>query len=380
MSFSEAFRANKNAIDTINSERKWRSSGHPCAPYREIESKKIIENLEKRWTILDKIKSFPKIVPEPIIEKRPIKMRKVQKIPLGEHSYAEKYPAVKELKHKKNLPILKIVTILSIIILGVYLYFNPNDWNKITKGASDILDNLNILIFGNKTKNTDYVSTTSTVTSTTLMKCCCLGFYCGVDCGWLTECIGTYKECPSDNCGEYPKYTKSSSEDEPIIYANDIDLLKLEIMIHELINEKRVENGLSALVLDSDLSKIARYHSDDMSTRNYFDHEDPDGNGPTERYEKFGYYCHIDLDDGYYIEGGSENIMLNYLGKYYYSDGTISDYNTLEEVAESTVEGWMESLGHMKNILTPYWTREGLGVAITDNQYEGTIYITENFC
>jgi hypothetical protein len=53
------------------------------------------------------------------------------------------------------------------------------------------------------------------------------------------------------------------------------------------------------------------------------------------------------------------------------------DWNTLEEIAESTVEGWMNSPGHRKNILIPVWQREGIGVSIAPDD---KVYITENFC
>lgn len=179
MSFSEAFRANKNVIDTINLERKWRSSRHPCAPYREIESKKRIEDLEKKWNILDKLKSSPKLVPEPIIEKRPMKMRKVQKKLLGENSYAKRYHTVKELNHDPNskpygkVPIsetspikirpstLVIVIVVSLLALVTfYFYKNPEHFNKILQSFSDIFVSIT-KNFGTTTSTTIYPTSTT---------------------------------------------------------------------------------------------------------------------------------------------------------------------------------------------------------------------------
>jgi uncharacterized protein YkwD len=52
-------------------------------------------------------------------------------------------------------------------------------------------------------------------------------------------------------------------------------------------------------------------------------------------------------------------------------------WNTQEEIAQSTVDGWMTSPGHRQNILTSTYNREGIGVAIdSDNK----VYITEDFC
>ncbi|MBS1128555.1 MAG: serine protease, partial [Nitrospirae bacterium] len=39
--------------------------------------------------------------------------------------------------------------------------------------------------------------------------------------------------------------------------------------------------------------------------------------------------------------------------------------------------GWMNSQGHRKNILTPHWLNQGIGVFISTDD---TVYITQNFC
>jgi uncharacterized protein YkwD len=53
------------------------------------------------------------------------------------------------------------------------------------------------------------------------------------------------------------------------------------------------------------------------------------------------------------------------------------DWKTAGKIAESTVHGWMNSQGHRKNILTPRWKSEGIGVAISPDD---KVYITQNFC
>ena len=115
----------------------------------------------------------------------------------------------------------------------------------------------------------------------------------------------------------------------------------------------------------------------DMARRRYFSHISPDGHGPSYRYKKNAYVCAITIDQNIYK--GAENIFQNNLfdsittvnGDDYY------DWNTLEEIARSTVTGWMKSTGHRKNILTPHWKSEGIGVVIAP---DGKVYITQNFC
>ena len=53
------------------------------------------------------------------------------------------------------------------------------------------------------------------------------------------------------------------------------------------------------------------------------------------------------------------------------------DWNSPEAIARQTVDGWMQSAGHRKNILSPQWKREGIGVEIApDNR----VLITQDSC
>lgn len=156
-----------------------------------------------------------------------------------------------------------------------------------------------------------------------------------------------------------------------------VNIPELEKRIHALINKERKKHGLSPLAWDDRLSQIARSHSGDMARRNYFSHDSPEGRDFSYRYKEGGFSCAARV--GNRIYGGAENIFQNNLydrvmikdGRRYY------DWNTMEKIAESTVQGWMNSPGHRKNILAPHLLSEGIGVAVsTDDK----VYITENFC
>jgi len=87
------------------------------------------------------------------------------------------------------------------------------------------------------------------------------------------------------------------------------------------------------------------------------------------------------IDQEKIFGGISENLFLNNLYDtiWYTNDiPTSYDWNTPEEIARSTVDGWMDSQGHRKNILTPYYTSEGIGVDISWSDHR--VYITQNFC
>ena len=144
-----------------------------------------------------------------------------------------------------------------------------------------------------------------------------------------------------------------------------------------LINREREKNGLSPLASSDELSLIARGHSRDMATRRYFSHDSPEGHDFSYRYRQGGYQCSLRI--GNTVHMGAENIFLNVRynsvttvnGKDYY------DWNSEAQVSETTVQGWMDSPGHRKNILTPHWRREGIGVFLAPDE---KIYITQNFC
>jgi uncharacterized protein YkwD len=156
-----------------------------------------------------------------------------------------------------------------------------------------------------------------------------------------------------------------------------ISISKLEKKIHALINKERQRNGLSLLSWDNMLAEIARKHSRDMSRRNYFGHNSPEGHDFAYRYRHAGYECAV--REGRIIHMGAENIALNHL---YDSVTTINGeafyaWNSQDKIAGTTVQGWMKSPGHRKNILTPFFRKEGVGVVISP---DGKVYITQNFC
>jgi len=188
---------------------------------------------------------------------------------------------------------------------------------------------------------------------------------------------------------EIPKLLNTYSENEntqKITNSNtisritkpEIDILTLEKRIHELVNEERKKHGLPPLKWDNKLAMIARKHSQDMAINNYFDHINLRGEDPTKRGLKEGYTCYKNYGS-YYTEGIAENIFQNnlYDSVTYINGIPIYNYNSLEEIAKSTVEGWMESPGHRSNILNNNYDREGIGVAISDDD---KVYITQDFC
>ena len=160
--------------------------------------------------------------------------------------------------------------------------------------------------------------------------------------------------------------------------GRDIDADALALEVHRLVNERRVENGLSPLQWDRELAIIALRHSEDMAARDYFSHDTPEGLDPTDRADARGYSCFKDYGS-YYTIGIAENLFQHWTYDYitYINGIPFHTWNSMGKVADDVVDGWMKSPGHRQNILTAEYDREGVGVAIASND---KIYLTQNFC
>lgn len=157
---------------------------------------------------------------------------------------------------------------------------------------------------------------------------------------------------------------------------------QLEQRIHQLVNQQRRAHHLATLAFDARLETIARGHSREMAQADYFSHTDLAGRSPTQRAEAAGFSCRVRR--GQLLDlGVAENLSLNY--RYRTVNITTRgsheersyDWKTLEEVARSTLEGWLQSPGHRANLLDPDVHSEAIGVAFGK---DGKIYITQMFC
>lgn len=126
----------------------------------------------------------------------------------------------------------------------------------------------------------------------------------------------------------------------------DLSLWPKEVM--RLTNEIREEHGLCVLEWNDTLAKAAYKHSLDMVNRNFFDHENPDGESPIDRIR----------NEGLIFFTAAENIAAG------------------QSSPQAVVKAWMESEGHRANILNPDLKQIGVGVA-RGGIYG--IYWTQNF-
>lgn len=127
---------------------------------------------------------------------------------------------------------------------------------------------------------------------------------------------------------------------------NDVKSIEDEVI--RLVNIERSKNGLAPLSKNWELSRVARYKSQDMINKNYFSHTSPTYGSPFDMMKNFGIK---------YSTAG-ENIAYG------------------QKTAQEVMNAWMNSSGHRKNILSPNYTQIGVGLATNSS---GVRYWTQMF-
>jgi uncharacterized YkwD family protein/spore coat assembly protein SafA len=101
----------------------------------------------------------------------------------------------------------------------------------------------------------------------------------------------------------------------------------------KLVNAERAKAGLQPLKENWELSRVARYKSQDMIDKNYFSHTSPTYGSPFQMMKDFGIS----------YQAAGENIAAG------------------QRTPSEVVQAWMNSEGHRKNILSPSYTEIGVG-------------------
>lgn len=130
-------------------------------------------------------------------------------------------------------------------------------------------------------------------------------------------------------------------------YTKAVPRASLEEQMLEMVNKEREKNGLKLLKADPEMTSVARAHSNDMFSRGYFAHVNPDGKNPFQRMK--------DANVSFIAAG--ENLAL-------------------AQTVEIAHINLMNSPGHRANILNPAFGRVGIG--ILDGGYHG-LMISQEF-
>ncbi|PEL10796.1 hypothetical protein CN601_12310 [Bacillus sp. AFS017336] len=123
--------------------------------------------------------------------------------------------------------------------------------------------------------------------------------------------------------------------------SNTASLSAYESKVVELTNAERTKAGLKPFTVNATLSKTARLKSQDMTDKNYFDHNSPTYGSPFDMMKQFG------ITYSY----AAENIAKG------------------QKTPEEVVTAWMNSAGHRANILNPNLTQIGVGYDSRSNAW-----------
>lgn len=121
----------------------------------------------------------------------------------------------------------------------------------------------------------------------------------------------------------------------------DTSVTDYEQEVIRLVNEIRQKNGLKALSYDWELSRVARFKSQDMKDNRYFAHNSPVYGTPFQMIRNFGIS----------FRSAGENIARGY------------------STPQAVVNGWMNSSGHRANILNAGYTHIGVGYVSGGNYW-----------
>ena len=134
--------------------------------------------------------------------------------------------------------------------------------------------------------------------------------------------------------------------DKLYIPTKDEAVSSYENEVVRLVNIERSKQGLKPLASDWQLSRVARYKSQDMRDKGYFSHTSPTYGSPFEMMKSFGI--------SYRTAG--ENIARG------------------QKTPSEVVNAWMNSSGHRANILNSSFTKIGVGY-VKDGNYWTQMFI-----
>ncbi|MGF1602724.1 MAG: CAP domain-containing protein [Thermosynechococcaceae cyanobacterium] len=155
---------------------------------------------------------------------------------------------------------------------------------------------------------------------------------------------------PAQRRGAIRPAPTQSSPQQPIAATN---LRGMESQVQAEINQIRRSNGLGALRGNGRLAQVARRHSQNMASRSFFSHTDPNGNTSFERVQGAGIPFQLVAENLAWHENSPNPVS-------------------------SAVRGWMASPTHRTNIMRPEVNQTGVGITRVGNRYYFTQLFIQN--
>ena len=123
----------------------------------------------------------------------------------------------------------------------------------------------------------------------------------------------------------------------PLVAAYEYHGPEIELIL--LINNERLANNAPALTINWEVTRLARYKTEEMKVHRFFDHESLVYGNPAETLARF-HIPHTVV---------SANIAKGY------------------ETAQDVITAWINAPGHHANLINPEFTSAGVGLSLDDN-------------
>ncbi len=140
-----------------------------------------------------------------------------------------------------------------------------------------------------------------------------------------------------------------ASEVKPSVIVN---MASAERLAFDLINKRRVENGLRPLEWSNEVAMVARTHSQNMAEFKFFGHRGLDNKLVSDRADQMR------------------------LGKWRSIGENIAYNRGYKDPVEKAVDNWLNSQSHRHNLLNSDWKESAVGVAVGN---DGSYYFTQVF-
>lgn len=131
-----------------------------------------------------------------------------------------------------------------------------------------------------------------------------------------------------------------------------VNTATVERVAFDMLNAKRVENGLAPLAWNDHLAAAARVHSQNMAEFSFFSHKGLDGKMVSHRADENG------------------------VGKWRSIGENIAYNRGYGDPVTKAVQLWLDSPSHRQNLLDATWRESAVGVAIAP---DGSYYFTQVF-
>jgi uncharacterized protein YkwD len=185
--------------------------------------------------------------------------------------------------------------------------------------------------------------------------------------GCIVQTSGTTSETATPSTPERIENSAKTPQEPttPSSAEYDVEVSEIEDLVHEEMNQRRRDHGVSPLERSEKLDTIARYKSWDMAQRDYFAHQGLNGTSHQVLRDRYNSDC----------KNTGQNLhKANHQGM----EKRIKDeLDNSEKIARVAVNSLMNSTGHRKNILDPDYELQGIGIFVDEN---GTVFLTQEFC